>query len=241
MASIDQQKIRSGDQSDGLAWLGLRLRPPGGPKQKALAAAAGVALLLGGFIADEALDKISDAIFPDAAVIRAEALQNNIAKKVDNIESLSGKITSQLVGMDAKASAAIQRDTAELMLAIQNLRPELRAVESMSAGTLRRFADAKQRELTSAGYSTDPDFVVPDGGGATVCRDGYVFGAKRVDTTAGPRVQLNLAGPAGKSNPVHAESGEGISVDTGNGLVQVVLQDSNVDGSGMLGFSVNCP
>ena len=55
LATIDNHKEVSSERNDALDWIGLRLRPPGGPKQKAMAATVALTLLVGGFAADRVL------------------------------------------------------------------------------------------------------------------------------------------------------------------------------------------
>lgn len=227
------------DQSNGRAWLGLKLNPPGGPKQKAQAAAVALLLLVGGFVANKALETASDNLFPDSAKIKAETLQENISDKVQSIELLSEKIHAGLSNLDAETSEAIERDTRNLMTAIESLRPDILAAQALGNDAARQFADAKLRDLSKAGFSTSADFVIPTGGGATVCSDGYVFGTG--PSNIGNEIRASLSGPEGRDGPHSISPGQSVRVETNRGLVQVSLQDIDVNGSGQQGFSVNCP
>lgn len=240
LATVDNHNEDSSERNDALNWIGLRLRPPGGPKQKAMAATFALTLLVGGFVADRVLDMASDSLFPDTAAIRAETLQNTIAGKVQSIESLSGKIYAELDGIDGEAAASIERDTKALMLAIDSLRPDILTAQSLSNDAARRFADAKQRDLATAGFSTEADFVVPLGDGATVCPDGYVFGTSTANSGTS-EVLASLSGPHGKHPQVWIAPGEAVEVNTPDGVVRVSLQSFDSNGSGLMGYSVNCP
>lgn len=204
-------------------------------RKKAMAGGAACVLFLVGFAAETALGFATGVFIPDRAAEEAMALQRNIDAKADSIQTLSQSIQSKLETMDG--GTGIAEETAQLLAAINDLRPDIYAAAEMSGRTVTRLMQAKGSDLSSLGFSAASDFDLRTGQGATVCAQGYTFG---VSHSHGDVVIGRLSGE-GENQRSSLSPGESVSLTTGDGgLVAVAYRGLSDDQNGIFGFDVTC-
>jgi len=221
-------------------FLGLQLRPPGGLKEKFLAIFAVTILSTCSYLANSGMDGIKEFFFPDMVQERMQAAQKNIEQKVNNIEQISKSISDRISSVDDKVGYQIKSDLSLLKQAIDDLQPEIAIAGKIGGDAVRRFAEAKQNELESLGFSTSSDFLLSLGEGATVCVDGYVFGIR--PAVGSVAIEASLSG-GGKTITSAIQPGGSLVLEKPNKeIIQVAYQGRYVAGKeARYGFSVICP
>lgn len=219
--------------------IGIDLPSSGGIKQKILVTLSAAVLAVVSFFAGHGGDAIYNWLFPDAAQMRVQQLQEMIATKTENIEKLSERISSQISsGGNDLAENAIS-DASKLVAALRDLQPDLASVGKIADDTSRTFVEAKQKELNRQGFSVSSDFLIQPGQGATVCIDRYIFGITANGTTA---VSATLSGN-GTYTGGSLQPGNSLTLKNAEGKsIQVGYQGKfGEDGNVRYGFSVICP
>lgn len=221
-----------------IRFFGLKLRSPGGKKEKFLAIFSAVAIFSVGSVSNIGVSKLIDFFFPDATQSSLVALQEKIQEKVSNIQAISESITDQISVVNGKLGANLKSDIERLKEAVTNLGPDIAHVGTVSGEAVRLFTESKQNDIEKRNFSVLSDFVVPSGQGATVCPDRYTFSMKE---TFGTSIEGALSGGGDQARSALAPGGS-VSLKTANGnIVQVAYQSKYGEGKGATyGFSVFC-
>ncbi len=121
---------------------------------------------------------------------------------------------------------------------IKALQPEIKSAGKIADKAQFLYSETKKADLQRRNFSTDSDFFVSAGQGATVCSAGYVFGITALADTA---VSAKLSGGGGEVVG-NLQPGGSLKLATkGGGFVQVGYQGKYGDpGAPRYGFSVNC-
>lgn len=207
-------------------------------RRKIMASISGVVVFVIGFVANEGLGELKDRLMPDQAEAQAQRIRESIDKKTDTIAKISAQMQSRLEAMGGDPQLA--KDTQELLAAINALNPDLRDAAEMGSTTVNRLISAKNTDLDRRGFSTTPDFLLPSGGGATVCPERYSFGFYDVDPST-PQVTVRLSGDQQDTNDRNRNPGGSVYLDTPDGgLVEVGYVGVSDAQNGIYGFNVIC-
>lgn len=221
-----------------ISFFGLKLRSPGGKKEKFLAIFSAIIIFAIGSVSNIGMTKLSDSLFPDEVQQDLVATQEKIQEKVNNIEAIGKSITDKISVVDGKLSANLNSDVERLKEAVTNLKPDIAHVGTVSGEAVRLFTEAKQNDIKKRNFSVLSDFVVPSGQGATVCPDRYTFSMKE---TVGTSIEAALSGGGDQTRSALAPGGSiYLKTATGN-IVQVAYQSKYGEGrDATYGFSVFC-
>ena len=221
-----------------IRFFGLRLRSPGGKKEKFLAMFSALVIFSVGSLSNIGMSKLIDFLLPDPAQGSLVALQEKIQEKVSKIQAIGESITDQISVVDSKLGENLKSDIARLKDAVTSLRPDVANVGAVSGEAVRLFTELKQNDIEKRKFSVLSDFVVPSGQGATVCADRYTFSMKG---TTGSSIEGALSG-GGDETRSALSPGSSVFLKTANGnIVQVAYQSKYGEGKdATYGFSVFC-
>lgn len=221
-----------------ISFFGLKLRSPGGKKEKLLAIFSAVIIFSIGSVSNIGMTKLIDFFIPDEAQKDLVATQEKIQEKVNDIEAIGKSITNQVSVVDGKLSANLNSDIERLKEAVANLKPDIAYVGTVSGNAVRLFTEAKESDIKKRNFSVLSDFVVPSGQGATVCPDRYTFSMKEA---VGTSIEAALSGGGDQTRSALAP-GSSIYLKTATGnIVQVAYQSKYGEGrDATYGFSVFC-
>lgn len=182
-------------------------------------AASGLAMFVFAWAGTNVLDTVKNIVMPDPYQARAEALRDEIKGRAASIESKLETLKTA-DGEEFKATAAA------ILSEIEALKPDIAQFASEADKMTARLIDAKSTELASTGQSGQADFILPSGGGVTLCPERFTMGFNNVghDNSVVVRLSRNGEGEEGRITP-----GQTVRMDSGDTALAVSYLGETAD------------
>jgi len=173
-------------------------------KNPILSAASGLAMFILGWAGTIALDTFKNYMLPDPYQARAEALR-------DEIKGRAASIESKLATLKTADGEEFQATAAAILSEIEALKPDIAQFATQADRMTARLINAKSTELASTGQSGQADFILPSGGGVTLCPERFTMGFNNVSYNNSVDVRLSRNG---KSEEGRITPGQTVRMDS---------------------------